>query len=319
MNDEILIKYLLKEAAEAEVKAVEQWISAHPDHELHYRHVRILWDTSAGISGKSRLSEDEAWKHFLERRKGSVAKPIDGTRLDWFRMAAACFLAVLCLCVAYYLLAPAGSPFIATRFETQDEIRVETLADGSIVTMNKNSEFAFSRRIFQRERVVEMKEGEVFFRVHPDKNKPFIIRSGKVTITVMGTSFHVRRKADQTEVIVESGLVKVEAVERKVELKPHEKVMINVASGQFKEERVTDRLHNYYVNNRLELDNTPLWRVAEVLEEAYGVEVRIVGDDTKDLRLTTTFEMGQLDDILEVIGETFKLSVTREGSVIILK
>jgi ferric-dicitrate binding protein FerR (iron transport regulator) len=319
MNDKILIKYLLKEAAKAEMKAVEQWISAHPDNELHYRHVKCLWEASAGISGESRLNEDEAWKHFLERRKGSAAKPIHGTRFNWFRMAAACFFAVFCLFAAYFLLAPDDSPFIASRYGTKDEVRVDTLADGSVITMNKNSQLIFSQRIFQRERIVEMKEGEAFFRVKPDKNKPFIIRSGDVTITVVGTSFHVCRKGDQTEVIVESGLVKVETADKKAELKPHEKIMVNAASGEFKEEKVTDRLHNYYVNNRLELDNTPLWRVAEVLEEAYGVQIRIIGDDRKDLRLTTTFELGQLNDILEVIGETFDISITREDSVIILK
>ncbi|MGV8091328.1 MAG: FecR domain-containing protein [Mangrovibacterium sp.] len=319
MNDKILTKYLLKEATEAEVKAVEQWISAHSENELHYRHLKHLWLASAGSAGKSRLSEDEAWKHFLVRRKGLAARPIQETRFNWFRMAAACFLAVFFLFAAYYLLAPADSPFIASRFGTEDEIRVDTLSDGSVITMNKHSELAFSQRIFQQKRIVNMKEGETFFRVKPDKDKPFIIRAGDVTITVAGTSFHVIRKAGRTEVIVESGLVKVETPDRKVELKPHEKVIINEASGQFKEEKVTDRLHNYYVNNRLELDNTPLWRVTEVLEEAYGVEIRIIGDDKKDLRLTTTFDLGQLDNILEVIRETFGLSVVREGHRIILK
>ena len=321
MNDEILTKYLLKEATEPEGKAVEQWIRAHPDHERHYRHLQILWEASRGIAGQSELNEEEEWKRFLQKKKDSTAGPEPSTphRFNWPRMAAACFLTVFCLSTAYYLLAPADSPFIASRFGTKNEIQVDTLADGSVITMNKHTELVFSQRIFQRERIVEMEKGETFFRVKPDKTKPFIIHSGKVTITVLGTSFHVKRKADQTEVIVESGLVKVETPERKAELKPHERILINVASGQFKEEKVTDQLHNYYVSNRLDLDNTPLWRVADVLEEAYGVEIHIADDETKELRLTTSFELGKLDDILKVISETFGLSIIKQGNTIILK
>jgi ferric-dicitrate binding protein FerR (iron transport regulator) len=320
MNDKILTKYLLKEASKAEVETVEQWISAHADNELHYRRVKHLWNASAGIAGKSRLTEDDAWKHFLQKReRPAVTRPARVIRFNRFRMVAACFLAVFFLFGAWYLLAPAGSPFTASRYATNDEVRNETLSDGSVITMNKHSKFSFSQRILQKERIVKMKEGEAFFQVKPDKDKPFVIHSGDVTITVVGTSFHVKRHAEKTEVIVESGLVKVEAADREVELKPHEKVLIDAASGQFKEEEVTDRLHNYYLNNRLEMENTPLWRVAEVLEEAYGVEIRVIGDDTRDLRLTTTFKMGQLDDLLEVISETFGISVTKEGAIIIIK
>jgi len=56
-----------------------------------------------------------------------------------------------------------------------------------------------------------------------------------------------------------------------------------------------------------------------VLEEAYGVEIRVIGEDTRDLRLTTTFKMGRLDEVLEVIAETFGISISKEGAIIIIK
>lgn len=320
MNDTLLTKYLLKEASEAEVKTVEQWIGTHPENELHYRRVKHLWNASAGIAGESSLNEDEAWRRFAERRRAHASvKPPRVIRFNAFRIAAACLLTAIFLSAAWYLLAPAGSPLIASRYKTSGQVREETLSDGSVVTMNKYSKLAFSQRILQKERVVELKEGEAFFEVKPDKEKPFIVHSGDVTITVVGTSFHVKRKEGKTEVIVESGLVKVEAAEREVELKPREKVLIDPASGQFKAGIVTDRLDNYYLNNRLEMDNTPLWRVAEVLEEAYGVNIEVIGEDTRDLRLTTTLKMGPLEDLLEVIGETFGISVTTTGENIVIK
>lgn len=104
-----------------------------------------------------------------------------------------------------------------------------------------------------------------------------------------------------------------------MELRPREKVLIDPGSGQFKAGIVTDGLDNYYLNNRLEMENTPLWRVAEVLEEAYDVKINVIGEDIRDLRLTTTFKMGQLDDLLEVIRETFNITVTTTNGAIIIK
>ncbi|MDD4192048.1 MAG: FecR domain-containing protein [Mangrovibacterium sp.] len=320
MNDTILTKYLLQEASEAEVETVERWISAHSENELRYRRLKHLWDAGAGIAGKSRFNEDEAWNHFLQKReRPSVTRPARVIRFYGLRMAAACFLAVSFLFAAYYVLAPAGSPLISSTYKTASQVRGEVLSDGSVITMNKHTRLVFSSRLFRKERIVEMNEGEAFFEVKPDKDKPFIVHSGEVTITVVGTSFHVKKKAGQTEVIVESGLVKVKVPDREAALKPHEKVLVDVAAGQFKEEKVTDRLHNYYLTDRLEMEHTPLWRVAEVLEEAYHVEIRIIGDETRNLRLTATFKMGPLDDILEVIGETFGISVSREGNRIRIK
>jgi transmembrane sensor len=321
MNDKLLTKYLLKEASEAEVETAEQWIGAHPENELYYRRLKHLWNASSGIAGKSRLSEDEAWKHFRQKRERlSAVSAVRVIRFNGLRLAAACFLSFLFVAAAWYLLAPAGSPLISSTYRTEDQVREETLSDGSVITMNRNTRLAFSQRIFEKERVVEMKEGEAFFVVKPDREKPFVIHSGEVTITVVGTSFHVKRREEKTEVIVESGLVKVEAPDREVELKPMEKVSINVASGEFKEEEVTDRLYNYYLHNRLEMEDTPLWRVAEVLEEAYGVKIQVIGEDIRDLRLTTTLKLGRLDDLLEVIRETFNITVTTaDGNIVIKK
>jgi ferric-dicitrate binding protein FerR (iron transport regulator) len=92
MNDKLLTKYLLKEASEAEVETAEQWIGAHPENELYYRRLKHLWNASSGIAGKSRLSEDEAWKHFRQKRERLSA--VSAVRVIRFKdyIAAACFL-----------------------------------------------------------------------------------------------------------------------------------------------------------------------------------------------------------------------------------
>ena len=70
-------------------------------------------------------------------------------------------------------------------------------------------------------------KGEAFFNVTPNKKKPFIISVNDVQITVVGTSFNVKTINGNTEVVVETGIVKVTRAGKTVELKANEEVTVN--------------------------------------------------------------------------------------------
>ncbi|WP_257666245.1 FecR domain-containing protein [Parapedobacter tibetensis] len=324
MDEVLLTKYLLKETSEEETAAVRKWIAAHPDNEKHYSQLRLVWDASQTLAGKSDVDEHEAWLRFMQRRERvnpSLSWQSKGLirRLGWLRIAATLIFVSGASLIGYYFLVQNGSQRYGSTYETANAVNTDTLADGSIITLNKYATLRFSQGPFQGKRLAELREGEVFFRVAPNHNKPFVIESGKVTVTVLGTSFHVKRKGDETEVIVESGQVKVEGLSRMVELGPRQKVTINTQTQQFDEGMVDDLLHNYYVSNQFVLDNTPLWRVVEVLREAYGVEIIIVNDKIRNLPMTTTLHQNTLEDMLHLIAKTLRITVEKQGNNIILK
>ena len=91
-----------------------------------------------------------------------------------------------------------------------------------------------------------------------------------------------------------------------VELKARQKVTINTATDRFVEGAVVGVL-----------DHTPLWRIAEILQETYGVEVRIANADIRNLPMTTTLHGGTLEETLPVITETLGIKVSRQGNLII--
>jgi ferric-dicitrate binding protein FerR (iron transport regulator) len=81
----------------------------------------------------------------------------------------------------------------------------------------------------------------------------------------------------------------------------------------------TDQLYNYYRSKLFVADNTPLWRVVEILNEAYDANIVIENDQHRDLPLTTTFKDESLDNILHIITETFKITAVKENGKIILR
>ena len=194
----------------------------------------------------------------------------------------------------------------------------DTLPEGSVVTLNKESLIRYRRSFAGDVRRVEM-EGEAFFAVAPDKNKAFEVQTNGVTITVLGTSFNVRDIKGKTEVIVETGLVEIRKGGHVVRVGAHEKAVIGMGDAKLIKENNPDQLYNYYRTRTFECNGTPMWRLVEKLNEVYKVHIVIGDSRLSNLLLTTTFVDESLDGILNVVAKTFAITVVRSGQDIILK
>jgi len=321
MDDILLTKYLLDETSETESASVRTWIAAHPDHARRYEHLQRIWKTSRSLGSHLTVDEEDAWHRFVQRRD-SIAAPGKGKtirRINWLRYAAALVLLPLATWALYTFWDTRLSDSAAIVYATEGSTHTDTLIDGSVITLNSFATLRYAQEARTKRRVATLDEGEVFFKVKSDPDRPFVVQSGDVTITVLGTSFHVRRVGEETEVIVESGHVKVTGPKREVELSLGRRLLINTSTHRFEVGEVSDQLHNYYVDNRFVAVNTPLWRLTEVLSQAYHTDIRIENPEIRNLPITTTFRRDDLDQILNVIGATLRIEVKREGDKIVLR
>lgn len=313
MDDELLIKYLLKETRPDEDREVESWIAASDANRQRFASLELIWQASRNLAGTSAVDENEAWERF---KKKAISIPQKKTvklweRYGWMKVAAVLVL----LCGAWMVY-----HFMDNRNETlsaHGKPLNQTLPDGSEVTLNKNSALSYSFTAGGGKRRVKLENGEVFFKVAPDKERPFIIQADEVSIEVVGTSFNVKHTADLTEVIVETGIVRVSKSGQSVALHKGEKVRVD--QGKLSVQKNTDQLYNYYRSNEFIAENTPLWRVVEVLQDAYQTEIRIDNPALRDITLTTRFRNESLERIMQVIGETINCEVIRRGDTYILK
>jgi len=95
------------------------------------------------------------------------------------------------------------------RFSTgKGETKVVALKDGSVLTLNTNSEVQV--RYSDELRSVELIRGEALFDVAKNKARPFVVTAGDTNVRVVGTSFSVRRlEAAPVQVLVREGIVEV--------------------------------------------------------------------------------------------------------------
>jgi len=202
--------------------------------------------------------------------------------------------------------------------KTGQNVLVDTLSDGSVITLNKKSTITYPSKFKGNTRSIALK-GEAFFNVAPDKKKPFIISVNDVQVTVVGTSFNIKSENGNTEVIVESGIVHVTQSGKTVELLAGEKIVMSSKDSIATKEAVNDKLYNYYRTKEFVCDDTPLWKLVQVVNEAYDAKIIIGRKELNDKRLTTTFNNESLEQVLEVIRLTFDITITKkeDGQIIL--
>jgi len=318
--EDLLIKSLTGEADAAEETRVQQWLDATPGATKTRDHYRLLLEESRGTAtAPAAVDTDAAWGRFRQRVGMADGRPV-ARRVRIPVRAVLRAAAGLALLVG---MSAIGWHYWSTAVQTQSSgegtLAVQ-LPDGSAVTLNRRSSISYPRRFAAAaERTVQL-SGEGFFEVTPNKAKPFVVHSGEAEVTVVGTSFNVKSDDRRTEVIVETGRVRVGKAGREVELAPTERAVVLHDRATPVKMRARDVLHNYYRTGAFTCDATPLARFVDVLAEAYDADIRIADPALRNLTLTATFRGASLDEVLDILTATFpQVQVERRGAQILLK
>jgi transmembrane sensor len=319
--DELVTKYLLQEATADETGQVESWIAKNDANRKQFEHFQFLWNESRKLAVVSTADENLAWQRF----KNKLAEPGEEARVvsmprryGWLKIAAAVavIIAGSLLVRTLVLKNDTGKMMLV---QTEKYVLTDTLPDGSMITLNKNSSIEYNSKFTKgNKRSVKLK-GEAFFTVTPDKKKPFIIAVNDIEVKVVGTSFNIKTINGQTEVIVKTGIVEVTRNNKTVTLTPAQKIITQGKDTAFTKQTAPDKLFNYYQSKEFVCDATPLWRLVEVLNEAYDANIVIGRKELRSLSLNTTFANESLDKILQIIAETFQLQVVKKGNQIVLQ
>lgn len=321
--DDLLVKALLDEANVAEQIEINQWLSDSDENQRYFEHFELIWNQSKQLAAQNLVDEDAAWERFRKRtqkvREETPVIPLHEPKKSFaFLRVAALIAATLCTgWLAYMFFGQSvDSEMLTVRSGSQTVI--DTLPDGSIVTLNKKSSISYPAEFTGGKREVAL-TGEAFFEVTKDKTKPFVISVNDMTVKVLGTSFNVKDNAKKTEVIVETGLVEVAKNNEFVRISPKQKATVIKASPALVKDETEDDFYKYYRTNKLVCNDTPLWRLVEILNETYDANIVIGDERLNNLPINTTFDKKSLDSTLNLISETLTIKVERSGAQIILK
>lgn len=190
-----------------------------------------------------------------------------------------------------------------TQVAAKGEKREIELNDGSKIFLNSGSKITYPEN-FKEDRRMTL-EGEAFFKVAPNPEKPFRIKSGTIETKVLGTSFNINAYAKGREKIsVNSGIVQVtygNNSSQKVTLTK------NMQLSFFEDNlpaitEMNSENYNAWTNNIIVLDKTSLGETAKILENWYDVDIEFADPSLKELTISGKFKEEKLETVLKSIA-----------------
>lgn len=205
------------------------------------------------------------------------------------------------------------------------------LPDGSSAILNANSSLIIGKSWDTRREV--WLRGEAFFDVdkrHADTRgdkqgeayRKFTVHAGEVDIVVLGTRFNVQQRCHSTQVILEEGLVRLKEKQKAanpVKMNAGESVSFSDKDRVFKKEIVDTRTALSWKDGMHIFDATPLYVIAEVLEDTYGYNVKIQDKALKKKRFSAQVPYGEVDLMLVLLQESLEVEIVQQNDSIIIK
>jgi transmembrane sensor len=176
-----------------------------------------------------------------------------------------------------------------------------SLPDGTTGWLNSNSSLKYNGN-FVYDRQVNL-EGEAFFDVYKDKNRPFVVKTDEILLKVLGTRFNIAsyENENEVEVVLEEGELEFnnKEMDNSLTMKPNNMVVYNKLHKDLFVEVVQPQKYLSWTDGKLVFRNDPIDIIARRLERWYNVNVEVDGDFSEDLRLRATFKD---ESLIEVLG-----------------
>lgn len=187
------------------------------------------------------------------------------------------------------------------------------LADSTVVYVNADTDlkFPFSFNSTRREVFVE---GEAYFDIAADPNRPFIVRTKHADVIALGTSFNVSTYDGYFRAALLTGAVMVMEKNKMIQLSPGQAAIKDQESGELLIDTfIIDSIPGW-VNGRYVFKKKTLAEVCATIERLYDVEILFDRTEIKTLRYTgAVSKKEKIDVFLENVAKTNSVTWYRDS------
>ncbi len=198
-----------------------------------------------------------------------------------------------------------------------------TLSDGTEVYLNAGTTLKFPQNFSASAPLREVEvEGEAYFAVAKNAKQPFIVHTGKLNVTVLGTHFNLRTYPEEktSEVVLAEGSVKLKSVtSQEVVLKPGDMGYYADDNKILKTKEVFVSNYTSWINGDLIYRNVTFEMILKSIERHFNVKIENHSNVLKDERLNINFGNEPLAKVLSYLHDDYGIDYTIRNNTIILK
>jgi transmembrane sensor len=322
---ERLGQYLAGEMEGGEKLAFEASLQEKPELQKAYEQAQQLWQTEEA-SPKS-IDTDAAWEKLQARIQPIQGGKVRSLRRRSFRLAS--IAAMLLILVSLALWQWNSAPSYLQKQTAPGVSLSLSLADGSEVWLNETSSLRYPERMQGKSRKVRL-QGEAYFEVARQPDKPFLVETELGTIKVLGTQFNVRAYpgTDQVEVSVTEGKVLVfegkklaaDSSNARI-LLAGESALLDKQASQPQKFQVNQPNFLAWKTGELYLQNLQLEEIAELLNRyVAGSKIKVAKEAAgKTFYAEAPFGTDSLEEILQSLALSLDLQIEQQGDSLLLK
>jgi len=346
----ILKKYIQGRCSERELRQLGTWLQEDPANEDFFKTFIEYWDREEHAEFEA--DAQAAWQCFKKNYSfPSRPEPADtdpagnqepaplshdqqvGVRGSsyWSYFAAVAVILVITLFFSTQnwmeFRTPGGKAELSAQKITTDKGQRTNLrlSDGSLVTLNAESRLEIPENYGEPSRTIYL-EGEAFFEVEHDEDHPFVVITPRGYVKDLGTQFNVTAyDSSKIEVAVKEGLASLGKVQKGnlqealAELIPGKLGVLRETGGI----TVTDITHmeefTGWAEGKLVFRETPFPEVVQRLERWFNIEGMIEDPQLKERTLTATYSDMPVDEVLQVLSASLRVSYERDKRTIIFR
>lgn len=327
VNKALIEKFLDNRCTREEAALVEAFIQ-QPEGEAMLDEL-LTERLPADIQASTYLPEDEArkalWSARIRERLSGERKRI--RRIKILRYAAV--LAALLMGAGFFALYRYGGPshnmtaqVFQERKNPMGERAIIRLSDGSVIHLGSDSKLEYPEVFKGASREIVL-TGEAFFEIAEDPAHPFIVRTGNIQTTVLGTTFKIHAFSGYPlSVAVATGKVRVDRkdgneLKQLAVLTPGNEIVWDRHEAKLNTVEIADV--EGWQKGRLVFNNKTLGEIAMELERSYNVKISFKNQQKQAERLTVTlFVSSPLALTLETLaaGSNFRYSINNRNIII---
>lgn len=315
----LIAKRLAGETSKSEEEKLNKWLEQPANMEV-YSFYQAMWhDTRMNYrSGQSAKTFQHISSHINDGRRFFFpdVKPVEKKRpLGVFPLLAAIFaLIIISLATIYYFVDVRGAlqdteiTMLERELPKGQKMKI-FLPDGSIVWLNAASTLRYPERFNGNQRNVYL-EGEAFFEIEEDPEKPFIVQTSLLEVTALGTSFNVRNYdfEEEVQVALNTGKVLVRKGGKNKEqlmLVPGQGAFYNKTAEVIEKQRIDPEKVFLWKDGIICFKDASFSEVIDRLSRWYGVEFEIQNYEGQQWSYTGNFEENEyLSNVLKSISFT---------------
>ncbi|MCG8319845.1 MAG: FecR domain-containing protein [Cytophagales bacterium] len=314
-------KYLKGECSEEEKMLMDEFYKSYQESAEGWKEL--------GLSGKE-VIKDDIYEGVKRKIAEKTIKRIDTGKphlAPLVKIAASISLVLVAISAYFLWQATSREDTIALLEKNTQRGQKSTIVldDGTRIMLNSDSKLIYPEHFEKDTREVAL-EGEAFFEVTRNPEKPFIIRSGDLTTTVLGTSFNIKAfDNEDIAVTVATGKVKVSTHDKPVHsplergqggvpnhkplhppadvsavvLTKAEQAIYNITTTNFIKKEVQLAQHLGWKDGIIEFDQTTLEEAIPILERWYNIDLILNNASLGNCRFSARYKDESLNNILK--------------------